>query len=60
MLTKEILISTINGMEEPIELDDFMERIILLEKIEIGLEQSKSNNVFSEEEVDIRMESWLV
>lgn len=60
MLTKENIISTINGLEEPFILDDILERIILLEKIERGLEESRNNQVFSEEEVDKRIESWLV
>jgi hypothetical protein len=60
MLTKENIITTINGLEEPFVLDDILERIILLEKIERGLEESKNNQVFSEEEVDKRIESWLV
>ena len=59
MLTKENLINTINELEEPFELDDVLERICLLEKISIGLEQSKNDDVISDEEMDKRMESWF-
>ncbi|MBM2813972.1 MAG: hypothetical protein HW421_734 [Ignavibacteria bacterium] len=60
MLTKENIITTINGLQEPIILDDVLERIFLLEKIERGIEQSKNEQVISDVEMDKRIESWLI
>jgi len=60
MLTKEKIISTINNLDEPIEVDDILDRILLLEKIEKGLEQSENGLVISEDELEKRMESWFV
>jgi hypothetical protein len=60
MLTKENIITTINGLEEPIILDDVLDRIMLLEKIERGLDQSINNNIISDYELESRMESWFV
>ena len=60
MLTKENIISTINGLQEPIILDEILERIILLNKIEKGIEQSKNGQVISDSELDKRIESWFV
>jgi hypothetical protein len=60
MLTKEAILTTINGLEEPIKVDDVLERIMLLEKIEIGLEQSKKDQVITDKEFEKEIESWLV
>ena len=60
MLTKENIISTINGLDEPIVLDDVLEKIILLEKIEIGLEQSRNDQIITDDEMENRIKSWLV
>lgn len=60
MLTKEAIITTINGLEEPIKIDDVLERIFLLEKIETGLEQSIKDQVITDEEIEREIESWLV
>jgi len=42
MLTKEKLIQTIQELPDKFTLDDLLDRIVLLQKIDIGLEQSKS------------------
>ena len=60
MLTKENIISTVNDLVEPIFLDDILERIILIDKIQTGLEQSKNGQIISEVELDTRIESWFV
>ena len=60
MLTKENIISTINNLDEPIELDDVLDKILLLEKIEKGMEQSEKGQVISDEDLDKRLETWLV
>jgi hypothetical protein len=60
MLTKEKIITTINNLQEPITFDDVLDNIILLDKIQKGLEQSESGRVISDEELDKRIESWLV
>lgn len=52
MLTKENIISTINNLEEPIELDDILDKILLLEKIEKGIEQSENGQVISDDDLD--------
>lgn len=58
MITKEKVISTINDMQEPISIDDLLERILLLEKIEKGIEQSDNDNVISDDELNERIKSW--
>ena len=60
MLTKENIISTINNLEEPIKIDDILDKILLLEKIEKGMEQSEKGQVISDDDLDKRLEKWLV
>jgi hypothetical protein len=60
MLTKENVISTINNLQEPITLDDILDKILLLDKIEKGLEQSDNGQVISDEVLDKRVQLWLV
>ena len=59
MLTKENIISVINNLEEPISFDDVIDRLLLLEKIEIGLQQSREGKVISDEEMETRMKEWF-
>jgi len=56
MLTKENVISTINNLQEPITLDDILDKILLLDKIEKGLEQSDNGQVISDEVLDKRVQ----
>ncbi|MEI6091798.1 MAG: hypothetical protein WCR42_15180 [bacterium] len=60
MLTKENVISTINNLQDPITLDDILDKILLLDKIEKGLEQSDNGEVISDEVLDKRVQLWLV
>lgn len=45
-------------MQEPISVDDIFDRILLLDKIEKGIEQSENDNVISDDELSERIESW--
>ncbi len=59
MLTKEKVINTIAKLPETFSLDELVERMIVLEKIERGLKDSDEDNMISEEELDKRMKEWL-
>ena len=60
MLTKENIISTINSLSEPLVLDDILDKILLLEKIDKGMQQSENGQVISDDELDKKLEAWLV
>jgi hypothetical protein len=60
MITKEKLIYALNDLPESFSIDDVIDRIILLQKIEIGLEQVKSGYVHTTEEAKIILEKWLL
>lgn len=42
MLTKQKLIKTISGLPDTFSLEEVIDRIVLLQKIEIGIEQAVS------------------
>lgn len=50
MITKEKLLETLKSMPDKFSVDELMERVLLLQKIEIGLEQSEKGEGYSSEE----------
>lgn len=59
MLTKTMLKQQIDQLPEDFKLDDLIERLIFLAKVEEGLDQSNNKNVISTEELETRMEKWF-
>ncbi len=59
MLTKEKIISGIQKLPDSVTIDEILDQIVLLEKIEKGMDQADRNQVFSEEEVDAKIAKWL-
>jgi hypothetical protein len=59
MITKNKLLQTIKGLPDKFSLDDLLDRIILLQKIEIGLEQSESGQTKSTKEAKEHLKKWL-
>ncbi|MEY3323510.1 MAG: hypothetical protein RLZZ417_3093 [Bacteroidota bacterium] len=60
MITKEQLIETIKQLPPKFSVDEVMERILLLEKIETGLQQSQKGKVTPYEDLDKKLPKWLV
>jgi hypothetical protein len=59
MLNKEKVIKAIKQLPDNFPLDEFIERIILLDKIEIGLQQSSKGQVTPDENLDEKLPKWL-
>lgn len=59
-LTKEKLIATIRELPETFSMEDLFERLIFVQKIELGLEQSEKGQVVSTEEARKRLTKWLL
>ncbi|MEO8823594.1 MAG: hypothetical protein ABI366_08460 [Ginsengibacter sp.] len=61
MITKEKIIESIKSMpEEKFDnIDVLLERIVLLEKIEKGLEDVETKNTHTNEEMNQLTESWF-
>ena len=59
MITKENLIRVINKMPDKFSIEDIIEELVLLSKIEQGLANVASGRVFSEKQVEKKMTKWL-
>ena len=59
MLNREKVIETINQLPANFSIDEVIDRIILLDKIETGLKQSEKNQIVSDDELDNKLPKWL-
>jgi len=59
MLTKKKVLKTINDLPDTFSADDVIERIILLQKIEKGLEQSAKGQTHSTATAKKKLKKWL-
>lgn len=59
MITKEKLIQTIEDLPEKFSFDDILDRIILLQKIEIGIEQSENGQINTTDQAKDKLKRWL-
>ncbi|MFN5319632.1 MAG: hypothetical protein ACK5CY_12395 [Bacteroidia bacterium] len=59
MLQKRTVINTITKLPDQFSIDELVEKMILLDKIEKGIKEADSNQVISEEELDREIEKWL-
>ncbi len=59
MLTKKEVIESLKSLPERFDAEMAIEKIVFLEKIRIGLEQSGAGNVVSKEEARKRLGKWL-
>lgn len=60
MTTKDKVISGIQNLPDPVTIDDILDQVILVEKIEKGIEQSDNNQVVPDDELDQQLGKWLV
>jgi len=59
MLTKELVKEQIENLPNEFSIEDLIEKIILIDKIETGLKQSDNNETITEEELDNEIEKWF-
>jgi hypothetical protein len=59
MLTKTKLIAEIKKFPEKFSIDELIEKLILIEKVEMGREQSKQGDVVSEAELEYEVKKWF-
>jgi hypothetical protein len=60
MTTKDKIINSIKKLPDSVTIDDILDQIMLVEKIEKGIEQSNKNQIVSDDELDKRLGKWLV
>ncbi len=59
MLTRTNVIKTITKFPEHFSIDELVDKMILLDKIEKGIQQADNNQVISDEELEKKIEEWL-
>ena len=59
MLAKKDVLDSINSLPAEFDAEDAIERIILLEKINTGLQQSEKGEVFSIDATKDKLKKWL-
>lgn len=59
MATKNQILETIQSLPDSVTTDEVIERIVLLQKIDKGLQQSNSGDTVSTKDAKLRMEKWL-
>lgn len=59
MLTKKHLQEQIEKFPEEFSIDQLVEKLILIEKIENGIKQSERGKVILESELDIEIGEWF-
>ncbi|MBB5396273.1 hypothetical protein [Mucilaginibacter sp. AK015] len=58
MLTKDKVKELVDHMPDTFSVDDLIEQIIILQKIEIARKQIETGEFLTEEELDAEIEKW--
>jgi len=58
MIRKAKLIETLDNLPDEFSIDDLVERLIIIQKVEEAREQSQAGKKFSEEEAKSRIKKW--
>jgi len=59
MLKKESVLTVIAGMPDTFTIDELMDRLILIHKIDEGERQSDAGKVFSTKEAKSKLKKWM-
>lgn len=59
MITKKKLLLSIKDLPENFSIDELLDRILFLQKVETGLEQSAKGQTFSTKQAKIKLKKWL-
>jgi hypothetical protein len=59
MLTKEEVLKTVNDLPGEFSFEDILDRLMLLNKIDIGIEQSNNGETLSTADAKESLTKWL-
>ena len=59
MLTKDLVKEQIESFPNQFSIDELFEKLIVIDKIEKGIEQSDIEDTISEEELDFEIKKWF-
>ena len=58
-MNKQVAINSLKDMPQDFELDELIERLVILDKIEKGQKDIQAGNTFSHEEAKSKLGKWL-
>ncbi len=58
-MKKEIVIESISKLPDEFSIEEIIERLIIIEKIEKGQQQIKEGTINTEEEAKAKLGKWL-
>ena len=58
-MNKSKVLETVNRLPDEFSLEEIIERLIILEKIEKGMEQVRQKQVATTDEAKKRLQKWL-
>ena len=59
MISKTLIREQLEYLPEEFTIDELIERLILIQKIEVGRQQSRDGEVISNEDLKKEIESWF-
>jgi hypothetical protein len=59
MLTKNEVIKTISNLPDSFSIDELIDSLVFMDKVERGLAQSKDNLVVTKQQAKQRLSKWL-
>jgi hypothetical protein len=59
MITKEKLYKQIESFPDELEIEELIERLLLIDKLEKRKIESDNNNTISEDQLDKEIKGWL-
>lgn len=57
-MKKSTIINTLNELPKEFDLDEFLERLIVIEKIDEGMEEAKARKTVSHDKVKKIVSKW--
>jgi len=58
MVRKEQVVNSLKELPDQFSIDELMDKLILLQKVDIGLAQSDRGEVYSEQEAREMLKQW--
>jgi hypothetical protein len=59
MLLKSKIQETVNALDDEIEIDDLLERFVILNKITEAEKQIKDGQIYTNEEIENEIKEWF-
>jgi len=59
MITKTLIINSLAKLPEDLSIDQVIEHLIFIEKIQKGVEDSERGRVYTKEEAKEKLNKWL-